>query len=110
MKPHVVNVRAAIFRWVLRDPATFVELDHYRKPEVAEPEIKDHLSSDSVSNAVCSGERAMSAEEIVRIANELARMKKAGALEGLGKDELRNIATTIHLFGASDENAVQLPE
>jgi hypothetical protein len=30
-------------------------------------------------------------------------MKEAGASEGLGKDEIGNIATTIHLFEPTDE-------
>jgi hypothetical protein len=95
--------RAALFRYVLRDPATFVELARYADGQGKISTPLEPSRRREEAPAVSDGETAMSPEEIRRIANELARMRKAGALEGLGKDEIRNIATTIHLFGATYE-------
>jgi hypothetical protein len=103
VEPAVRGQHAALFRYVLRNPATFVELA--RCPEgqakISAP-LKPPLRREKAP-AASNNETRMSPDEIVRIADELARMKKAGALDGLGKDEIRNIATTIHLFGASYE-------
>ncbi len=103
VEPAVRGKHAALFRYVLRDPATFMELARYSEGGAKRSRPIEPSRRREEAPAASDGETAMSPEEIRRIATELARMKKAGALEGLGKDEIRNIATTIHLFGATYE-------
>jgi hypothetical protein len=99
IQPHIVNVRAALFRWVLRDPATFAELGRSKGESSIQPTYSVSSQRDAVTPALDS--ETWSDRELLRVGNELGRMARAGALRGLDKDEMANITAALHLFGAS---------
>jgi hypothetical protein len=101
MQPHIVNVRAALFRWGLRDPATFAELGR-SKDESSDQRIASVPSQPDAASASLDSEN-WSDRELLRVGNELGRMARAGALRGLDKNEMANITAALHLFGASYE-------
>ncbi len=101
MQPQIVNVRAALFRWGLRDPATFAELGR-SKDESSVQRIASAPSQPDAAPASLDSEN-WSDRELLRVGNELGRMARAGALRGLDKDEMANITAALHFFGASYE-------
>jgi hypothetical protein len=101
MQPHIVNVRAALFRWVLRDPATFAELGRSNDESSIQPTSSVTSQPDAVTPALDS--ETWSDRELLRVGNELGRMARAGALRGLDKEEMANITAALHFFGASYE-------
>lgn len=101
VQPHIVNVRAALFRWVLRDPATFAELGRSKDETSIQPTPSEPPQPDAVTPSLDSAN--WSDRELLRVGNELGRMAREGALRGLDKDEMANITAALHMFGASYE-------